>query len=221
MDETRYIVVEGLIGSGKAALAEKLAGSLSANLVLEENDNIPILKLFLKERRRYAFQTQLSFLASRYKQQRKLPQYDLFHSSIVISDCLFDRDRLFARVNLDDEEFALYDQFFSIMAERAPQPDLVIYLSATTEVLWKRVRASKDEDVWISREYIAELNEAYNSFFFHYNRSPLLVVNTSDVDFVSDDNNYGHFLREVINHKKGVKHYIPFGVSEISLGEKV
>jgi deoxyguanosine kinase len=216
MDSVRYIVVEGPIGVGKSALAEKLAQSLEARLVLEETEANPFLEGFQKDRKSYAFQAQLFFLLSRFRQLQELTQLDLFHRSTV-GDCLFERDRLFAMVSLDEDEFVLYDQVFGLLQDRVPSPDLVIYLSARAEVLWQRHRASgQEEGVLYSREYLEDLNEAFNHFFFHYNRSPLLVVNTSDVDLLNSGDDYRHFLREVLNHRKGTKHYIPLSSAAAS-----
>lgn len=216
MDSARYIVVEGPIGVGKSTLAEKLANSLEARLVLEETEANPFLEGFRKDRKTYAFQAQLFFLLSRFRQLQELTQLDLFHRSTV-GDCLFERDRLFALVSLDEDEFHLYEQVYALLQVRVPTPDLVIYLSARADVLWQRHRASgQEEGDFYSREYLEDLNEAFNHFFFHYGRSPLLVVNTSDVDLINSDEDYQHFLREVLTHRKGTKHYIPLSSAAVS-----
>ncbi|MFH1090267.1 MAG: deoxynucleoside kinase [Pseudomonadota bacterium] len=213
MEGSRYIVVEGPIGAGKAALAKKLAKNIEARVVLEEIEANPFLPAFMRDRRRRAFQVQLYFLLSRFRQQQELIQLNLFHKNTV-GDYLFERDRLFALVNLNEDELALYDQVFNLLRGRVPQPDLVIYLSARSEVLWQRLKAQpryKETENWFSLDYLKKVNEAYNNFFYHYDRAPLLVVNTSDVDLISDEETYQHFLREVEGHQRGVKHYIPSG----------
>lgn len=211
----RYIVVEGPIGVGKAALARKLSESLKARLVLEEAEANPFLEDFQRDRQRYAFQAQLFFLLSRFKRHQELAQLDLFKRDTV-GDCLFERDRIFALVNLAEDELILYDQIFTLLLERVPQPDLVIYLSSRTDVLWKRIR-NRQEPVEMTQDYLEELNEAYNYFFFHYDRAPLLVVNTSDAGFMEDEDNYRHLLTEVKRHRKGVKHYVPLGSRGVGL----
>ena len=207
MDRSRYIVVEGPIGVGKTALAGMLARSLNARLILEESADNPFLAGFYRDRKRYAFQAQLFFLLSRFRQQQELSQLDLFQRNIV-GDYLFERDRLFASVNLGEEDFALYDQVFGLLADRVTEPDLVIYLAAPARVLWKRIKNRTGLSGWITQSYLEELGEVYNNFFHHFDRSPLLVVNESGVDFTRDQENYGRLLKEVTDHTSGVKHYI-------------
>ncbi len=208
MENSRYIVVEGPIGVGKTLLAEKIADSLGARLILEKNEENPFLPHFNRDKNRHAFQAQLFFLLARFRQLKDLNQLDLFQR-VTVGDCLFDRDRLFATLNLDENECAMYDQIFNILRERVPQPDLVVYLSARTEVLWRRFKESRRRDDSMDFDYFKDVNEAYNRFFYHFDRAPLLVVNTSDVDFLNDEENFGHLLNEVKTHQKGVKHYIP------------
>jgi len=217
MAETRYIVIEGPIGAGKTALAEKLAETLQARLVLEETQANPFLEEFQKDRRKYAFQTQLFFLLSRYRQLQAVSQLDLFHRTTV-GDFLFERDRLFAELNLDDHEFELYFQVFHLLFERTPRPDLVVYLSAGSEILWERIQAKDRAETRLSYDYIKELNEIYTKFFYRYDRTPLLVVNTSHVDFIASDEDFRHLVKEIKNHRKGVKHYIPLGGGPGGLG---
>jgi len=217
MAETRYIVIEGPIGAGKTALAVKLAEVLQARLILEETQANPFLDEFHKDRRKYAFQAQLFFLLSRYRQLQEVSQLDLFHRTTV-GDFLFERDRLFAELNLDDHEFELYFQVFHLLFERTPRPDLVVYLSAGSEVLWERVKAKAGAETWLSYDYIEELNEIYTKFFYRYDRTPLLVVNTSNVDFIVSEDDFRHLVKEIQNHRKGLKHYIPLGSGPGGLG---
>ena len=208
MDKPRYIAVEGPIGVGKADVARKLAESLGARLVVEDSEANPYLDKFLNDQERYAFQAQLFFLLSRFRRQRELFQQDLFERDTV-ADFIFERDRLYAALNLNEQDFVLYDQVFDILKGQVPQPDLVIYLSARADVLWQRVKSLRQENAWYSPAYVEDLNEAYNNFFFHYSQAPLLVVNVSSVDFIRDEEQYHQFLKVVEGHHKGVKHYIP------------
>ena len=205
----RYIVVEGPAGIGKGRLAEKLADTLQYRLVLEQTEANPFLADFQREGARYAFQAQLFFLLSRFRQQQELSQLSLFKRGTV-SDYLFDRDRLYALLNLSEAEFALYDQVFQLLLHRLPCPDLVVYLSAGTDFLWKRWQRLPG-DAGRSREEVDRLNEAYHRFFFHYDRSALLVVNTGGVDLVEDGEAFSQLLKEINRHRRGVKHYVPWG----------
>ncbi|MEW5722844.1 MAG: deoxynucleoside kinase [Thermodesulfobacteriota bacterium] len=213
MDQSRYIVVEGPIGAGKTALARKLADSLGARAVLEEIGANPFLAGFQKDRERFAFQTQLFFLLSRFRQQQQLSQLDLFHQGMV-ADYLFDKDRIFALLHLSEAEFSLYDQVFQLLQGRVPRPDLVIYLSFRSEVLWRKLKSRREEGAWLNLDYLRDLGEAYNHFFFHYNLSPLLVVNAPDPDLFENEDNFRHLLREINSLRKGVKHYVPLGTAE-------
>jgi len=217
MAETRYIVVEGPIGAGKTALAVKLAEVLQARLILEETQANPFLNEFHKDRRKFAFQAQLFFLLSRYRQLQEVNQLNLFHRTTV-GDFLFERDRLFAELNLADNEFELYFQVFHLLFERTPQPDLVVYLSAGSEVLWERVQAKAGAETWLNYDYIEELNEIYTKFFYRYDRTPLLVVNTSNVDFMASEEDFRQLVKEIQNHRKGIKYYIPLGSEPGGLG---
>lgn len=187
-NQYQFIAVEGVIGAGKTSLAKILAERHQARLVLEEFEENPFLPKFYKERERYAFQTQLAFLASRFRQQEVLKNHDLFHE-LVISDYLFDKDRIFARLNLSGEEMALYDSIYSIMNSIAARADLVVYIQSSVDRLMKNIRdRGRPYEKEITRDYIEELNNAYNHFFHHYAHSPLLIVNASEVDFVHDKN---------------------------------
>ena len=184
--EPRFIAIEGVIGAGKTTLAHMLAERRQARLVLEEFEDNPFLPKFYEDRVRYAFQTQLAFLASRFRQQQNMMSQDLFHT-MTVSDYIFDKDRIFARLNLDADELALYDSIFSIMTGIAAQPDLVVYLQSSVERLMHNIdQRSREYERHITPEYLKDLNEAYNHFFYHYRRSPVVFINVSDVDFVQN-----------------------------------
>jgi deoxyguanosine kinase len=181
-----FIAVEGVIGAGKTSLARLLSERQNAKLVLEEFEDNPFLPKFYQDRSRYAFQTQLSFLASRFNQQKNLTTKDLF-SDFTVSDYLFDKDRIFARLNLSDDELALYDRIYGIMSGIAAKPDLVIFIQCSIERLLQNIhQRGREYEMDISVDYLEELNEAYNHFFYHYDRSPLLIINANEIDFVNN-----------------------------------
>ena len=185
MSKARYIVVEGPIGVGKTTLARLLAEEWQARMVLEQVDDNPFLRRFYDEPDKYAFQAQLFFLLTRYRQQQELAQQDLFRQSLV-ADYLFAKDQLFAQINLDADELALYRQLFHLLGARLPKPDLVVYLQARPDVLMARLRKRvRDYERHITPEYVQRIAEAYKDFFFHYEETPLLVVNCSEIDFVA------------------------------------
>ncbi|MEK6540346.1 MAG: deoxynucleoside kinase, partial [Deltaproteobacteria bacterium] len=179
MEKARYIALEGPIGVGKTSLTELLAREFQGRTLLEEVDSNPFLPNFYKDRKKYAFQTQLFFLLSRYRQQKELSQQELFNSAVV-ADYLFAKDKIFAYQNLDENELALYEQVYRLLDARVPKPDLVIYLQASTDVLIERIKKrNKDYEANIEEDYIEKLVDAYNRYFFYYTDTPLLVVNTS------------------------------------------
>ncbi|MGE5189354.1 MAG: deoxynucleoside kinase [Gemmatimonadota bacterium] len=207
----RYIAIEGAIGVGKTSLAKILANKFGVRLVKEEAGNNPFLERFYEDRRKYAFQTQLFFLLSRYRQQRELAQGHLFEGGVV-SDYVLAKDKIFAYLNLEDDEIALYEMVYRLLAPTVPRPDLVIFLQARPEVLLSRVRKRGFEyERNISLDYLRTLSDAYNEYFFHYNETPLLVVNTSEIDFVESPRDLEHLVREVKSAKRGTQHYIPLG----------
>ena len=209
MVKARYIALEGPIGVGKTSLADFLANEFKGRTLLEEVDDNPFLGNFYKDRKKHAFQTQLFFLLSRYRQQKDLGQQELFNSTVV-SDYLFAKDKIFAYLNLDENELALYEQVYRLLDARIQKPDLVIYLQARTEVLIERIRKrNKDYERDIEEEYIESLVDAYNRYFFYYADSPLLVVNTSDIDFVKFPDDLSNMVNEIKSIKGGVQHYIP------------
>ncbi len=209
LSHTRYIVTEGPIGVGKTSLTSLLAEELGARLILERAEDNPFLTDFYKDPPRYRFQTQTFFLLNRFAQQEEMFQPDLF-SRIAISDYLFAKDRIFAYLNLDDHELVLYEQIYKILEPKVAKPDLVIFLQADTDTLLRRIKQrgrSFEKDV--DRDYIAAVNEAYNQYFFHYSETPLLVINTSDIDFVNRREDLDDLLKQVLNMKQGIQYYVP------------
>jgi deoxyguanosine kinase len=209
----QYIAIEGPIGAGKSSLAERLATRLDATAVLEDTEN-PFLADFYAGRPGAALQAQLFYLLTRHRQQLTLRQADLFAQSKV-ADYLFDRDKIFAYLNLDDNELFIYQRLFDLLVKDVPPPDLVIYLQAPTDVLAARLRArakDADHDVPIPRlEYLRELNEAYQHFFFHYSATPLLVVETSQIDLHSSDAALDDLVRQLKTMNRGTRYYVPRG----------
>ncbi len=214
MSHTRakqFVVIEGVIGVGKTTLAAYLSELWKAVLVQEEFEENPYLEEFYRDRRRYAFQTQVTFLLSRYQQQQRLLQRDIF-SPRVVSDYLFQKDRIFANVNLTDKELFLYDKLFPILERDVPTPDLVVYLQASTETLLERIhRRARPYEVEMDATYITALNEAYNFFFFHYDAAPLLVVDTNGVDFVQNLDQRNDLISRIEEHMGGIVYYRPLG----------
>jgi deoxyadenosine/deoxycytidine kinase len=207
----RYIAIEGPIGVGKSSLAQILAQKYASRLVKEEVAGNPFLERFYENPRKFAFQTQLFFLLSRYRQQRELAQGDLFEAGLVC-DYILAKDKIFALINLEDDEISLYESIYKLLVSTLPKPDLVIYLQARPEVLLSRVRKRGiTYERNISLDYLRTLSDAYNEYFFHYNETPLLVVNTSEIDFVESPRDLEHLVREVKSVKRGTQHYIPLG----------
>lgn len=209
--EFRYLALEGPLGLGKSALAERLGARLDATVVLDERDN-PFLADLYAGRSGAAFQTQLFFALARHRQQLALRQGDLF-SQVTVCDYLFERDRIYAHLTLDDNELFLYQRLFDLLIRDLPPPDLVIYLQSPTDVLRRRVRNRPrdefDETPLPSDDYLAEVNEAYNHFFFHYTATPLLVVETSQFDLSWGDEALDDLLRQVKTMGRGTRYYVP------------
>jgi deoxyadenosine/deoxycytidine kinase len=205
---SRFIAVEGPIGVGKSSLVDLLATRFNAVKVLEKIEN-PFLRDFYREKQGSAFQTQLFFLLNRYMQQRDLSQHDLFQQ-FTLCDYIFAKDKIFAYLNLDDSELMLYEKLYALLSENVPRPDLVIYLQASTQVLTERIRKRhRDYEAEISSKYIEDLNQAYNYFFYHYKESPLLVINTTDIDFVENESDLEDLVAQIRNMGKGVQYYMP------------
>ncbi|NWF93543.1 MAG: deoxynucleoside kinase [Syntrophaceae bacterium] len=205
----RYIVIEGPIGVGKTSLTKLLAKEFNARCILEKTEENPFLAHFYQDRKKYAFQTQIFFLLNRFQQQKEIAQLDLFNQ-ITFSDYLFAKDRIFASLNLNDDELALYEQIFSLLRGQLPSPDLVIFLQARPEVLLHRIRSRNiSYEKGVDLEYLKLLTEAYNYYFFHYDQTPLLVVNTSEIDFVNRQEDLAQLVREIKQMKKGTWYFIP------------
>ena len=203
---SRYIAIEGPIGVGKTALARRLADSLSADLVLEEVEENPFLERFYRDGRSAALPAQMFFLFARARQIEDLRQSDLF-TSVRISDYLFTRDRLFAELNLDQEELKLYDQIAENLSVEAPLPDLVIYLQASVDAVMRRLAQRNSRyDRFVDRHYVEKLIDAYARFFHSYDEGPLLIVNASQIDPVNNDADYEQLFRQ-IERTTGGRHF--------------
>jgi deoxyguanosine kinase len=209
--DPKYLVVEGPIGVGKTSLVTLLAEQLNGTAILEESENNPFLVRFYRDRRRWAFQTQLFFLLSRYRQQEEMAQHELF-SSVTITDVFLPKDRIFASLNLTPDELVLYDQIYGLLRSRLPKPDLVIYLHAETDALMGRVKQrGREYEQDMTWEYLDELSRAYNEFFFSYTDTPLLVIQTTDIDFVNNSGDLSDLIRQIRQMKGGVQYYVPAG----------
>jgi deoxyadenosine/deoxycytidine kinase len=207
--DAKYIVIEGPIGVGKTSLAQLLAKELNARLSLEKVEDNPFLARFYQDRRQFSFQTQIFFLLSRYRQLESLTQQDLF-SAVTLSDYFMPKDRIFATLNLEPDELTLYDQIYSLLNPRIPKPDLVIYLQAETHVLMRRIKQrGREYENGMEWDYLAALNQAYNDFFFYYNDTPLLVIQTSEIDFVKSRADLEDLLEKMTHMGKGTQYYIP------------
>jgi deoxyadenosine/deoxycytidine kinase len=208
---SQYIAVEGPIGVGKTSLARMLAEHFGGRAIMEAVEENPFLSRFYQDSDKYAFQTQVFFLLSRFRQQRELLQQDLFHR-VTVTDYLFDKDRLFAHLTLGEDELALYKQIYSLLEARVLRPDLTIYLQASPEILIRRIRKrNMDYERGIDAEYIERVSEAYRQFFFQWNASPLLVVDTSRIDFVHREEDFQMLIREMTHATHGVHYFIPGG----------
>ena len=206
----RYIAIEGPAGVGKSLLADRLGSRLDATVVLDETEN-PFLPDFYAARPGAGFQAQLFYTLSRHRQQASLRQSDLF-SQLTICDYLFDRDKIYAYLNLDDNELFIYQRLYELLAADMPSPDLVIYLQTPTDVLRRRLRERERADPErqpLGDDYVRELNEAYNHFFFHYNATPLLVVETSQFDLSWGEEALADLERQLRSMGRGTRYYVP------------
>lgn len=208
-DKPNYIAVEGAIGVGKTTLARALGKALNARVILEESEANPFLRHFYENPKRYAFQTQLFFLASRYKQQQEVFQRDLFHQTTV-TDYLFEKDSVFAGVTLSDEELRLYHRIAALFAGTVPKPDIVILLQASVESLMARIRKrGYDFEAPMELDYLRTVVESYNRHFFDYAAGPLLVVNTDEVNVAADRTELANLIEQLARHKHGIQYYVP------------
>ena len=210
-----YLCIEGAIGAGKTSFCNLLARRCNARLVLEAAEENPFLEKFYRERRAFAFQTQIWFLASRYRQlSGAVAQQDLFYR-LTLSDYIFAKDRLFASVNLEEDELALYEQISSVMAGNIAPPDLVIYLQTSTDVLLKRIeRRGRPYEFNMDPHYLDMLNEAYNHFFFHYTDTPLLIVNTDELDFVNNSADFEELIDQIRHAGRGTTYFQPMAAGD-------
>ena len=206
----RHIAIEGPIGVGKTSLVNLLAKRFHGTKVLEDAGN-PFLDDFYKDKRGAAFRTQLFFLLSRYDQQRAVSQRDLF-TPLILADYTFPKDKIFAYLTLDDSELLIYNRLYDLLFETVPKPDLVIYLQANLDTLLKRVkRRGRAYEKQISPSYLQELSEAYSHYFYRYDETPLLVVNTNEIDFVQKPEHFEQLVEQVRNAQKGTQYYVPLG----------
>tara|TARA_Y100000588_G_C14053340_1_gene838237 strand:+ start:199 stop:840 length:642 start_codon:yes stop_codon:yes gene_type:complete len=206
-----YIAIEGPIGVGKTSLAKLLSKRLSAKLILEKFEDNPFLSEFYNDPGRFAFQTQLFFLLQRYQQQQDIRQVDMFHN-LLISDYMFIKDRLFASLNLDDKEMNLYDSIANMMERNVINPDLIIYLQADTSTLMKNIdKRGRDFENNISYDYINALNEIYTEYFFRYNDTPLVIINTNNIDFVNNADDLDQVIEYIRQPVSGTKFFNPSG----------
>ncbi len=210
MDELKYIAIEGVIGSGKTSLAKKIAAKLEANILLEQFELNPFLKDFYRDRGRFAFQTQMFFLVNRFKQQQEIFQENIF-SDTLVSDYLFDKDKIFAYLNLTKEELKLYQSLFPIFSTKIRKPDLVIYLQSNVDRLVYNIKHRKREiETYITRQYLEELSEAYNIFFFKYDATPLLIIDTTELDFINSKTDLEEIFKQIFREDRAkTEYYIP------------
>ncbi len=206
----RHVAVEGPIGVGKTSLVERLAARFSGVKVLEDVTN-PFLEPFYRGVPGAAFQAQVFFLLSRYQQQVEIRQPELF-TQLVVADYTMAKDRIFARLNLSDAEFALYDRLYNLLIPGLPKPDLVVYLEASVEICLERIRKrGRPFERTIEAAYLRRLKEAYAEFFFHYSETPLLVVNTDDLDFVHREQDFEALVAKMARVQRGTQVFIPLG----------
>lgn len=206
-DDIKFIAVEGVIGAGKTALAKKLKARLESKLILEQFEANPFLENFYSDRKRFAFQTQMFFLINRFKQQEELNQEDLF-TNYIVCDYIFDKDKIFAYLNLSPEELKLYENVFPLLSRNLRKPDLVIYLQSSLDrLIFNIKKRGRVIERNLTRSYIEELSDAYNHFFFRYNSTPLLIVNSTDIDFVNNDQDFDELFRQIFRDDRGVTEY--------------
>ena len=204
-----YLAVEGPIGVGKTSLEKLLGKNLGAKMVLEEYENNPFLEDFYNDPERFAFQTQLFFLMNRYRQQQDLRQVDMFHN-LLITDYMFVKDRLFASLNLDDKELSLYDTVANLLERNVLKPDMVIYLQADTQTLMRNIaRRGRDFETNMSFEYLDALGQVYTEYFFKYQETPLIIINTNNIDFVNNNDDLEEVIKYIREPVSGTKFFNP------------
>ena len=204
-----YLAVEGPIGVGKTSLVKLLGKKLGAKMVLEEYENNPFLEDFYNDPERFAFQTQLFFLMGRYRQQQDLRQVDMFHN-LLITDYMFVKDRLFASLNLDDKELSLYDTVANLLERNVLKPDMVIYLQADTQTLMRNIaRRGRDFETNMSFEYLDALGQVYTEYFFKYQETPLIIINTNNIDFVNNNDDLEEVIKYIREPVSGTKFFNP------------
>ncbi len=206
-----YIAVEGVIGVGKTSLCSLIGENFSAKIVYEKFEENPFLEDFYSDRDRFAFQTQLYFLLSRYRQHQEMMQVELFHK-LLVSDYMFVKDKIFANITLSDKELVLYNSVVTLLERDIPNPDLVIYLQSSTDKLMENIRErGRHYEELITEDYIQQLNDAYNDFFLRYDSSPLLIVNSTDIDFVNNEKDRENLLEKIRQPFSGTRYYNPKG----------
>jgi deoxyguanosine kinase len=206
----RHIAVEGPIGVGKTSLVELLASRFEGVKILEDVQN-PFLEPFYRGKAGASFQVQIFFLLSRHQQHSQLAQTELF-TRLVVADYTMSKDRIFARLNLDDEEFRLYDRLYQMLTATLPRPDLVVYLEADIDTCLRRIRMrGREFERGIEPDYLRRLKDAYNAYFFRYNETPLLVVNTDEIDFVNNREDFDNLVQQIARVRQGTQVYVPLG----------
>jgi deoxyadenosine/deoxycytidine kinase len=204
-----YIAIDGVIGVGKTTLANMVVERFKGKAVYEEVEENPFLADFYQDPRRFAFQTQIFFLLSRYRQQQDIPQRELFHQ-LIVADYIFWKDKIFAYLNLEDRELFLYEKIVTLLERDIPKPDLVVYLKSTPERLMQNImKRGRYFERSMSYEYIQSLNKAYNNFFNHYTGTPLLIINTTTMDFVQNENDFQKIMELLTSDIQGTVHYDP------------
>lgn len=206
----RHLAIEGPIGVGKTSLTNLLAKRFRGTKVLEDADN-PFLDDFYKDKRGAAFRTELFFLLARFDQQRQVAQRDLF-TDLILADYTFAKSKIFAHLTLDDSELMIYNRLYDLLVDQVPRPELVIYLQAGIDTLLKRIKKrGRAYEKAISPSYLQELSEAYSHYFYRYDETPLLVVNTNEIDFVHTPEHFEQLVEQVRNAQKGTQYYVPLG----------
>jgi deoxyguanosine kinase len=209
----RHIAIEGVIGAGKTSLTRLLGEKLAGKVVLERFEENPFLPKFYEDPERFSFQTQIFFLLSRFRQQQEFIQADLFHR-FLITDYIFEKDKIFAYLNLADDELKLYESVLTAIEHTIPTPDLVVYIQCTVQRLMSNIKKrGREIERNMSEQYIRDLNEAYNYFFFRYKSAPLLIVNATEIDFVNNQQDFDDLLTEIFRPEKAaVEYYNPSGL---------